>query len=175
LGSWSNRQGSQATSLKGRGPASVGLWPFVSAKSKEVARRKLRAERADSDRGLLFDAENLKVEEYLDSWLTDSVRDTVRQRTFERYESIVRVHIKPALGRVKLGALTPNHVRRLYRQKLDHGLAPRTVNYIHTTLHKALKDAVSDALIPRNAATALRLRDPRNRRYTRSPRIKRAS
>jgi integrase len=153
LGSWSNRQGSQATSLKGRGLASVGLWPFVSAKSNEVARRKLRAERADSDRGLLFDAENLKVEEYLDSWLTDSVRDTVRQRTFERYESIVRVHIKPALGRVKLGALTPNHVRRLYRQKLDSGLAPRTVNYIHTTLHKALRDAVSGALIPRNAAS----------------------
>jgi integrase len=93
------------------------------------------------------------VGEYLDSWLTDSVRDTVRQRTFERYESIVRVHIKPALGRVKLGALTPNHVRRLYRQKLDSGLAPRTVNYIHVTLHKALKDAVSDALIPRNAAS----------------------
>ncbi len=126
---------------------------YVSGKSKEDARRKLRAARADSDRRLLFDAENLKVGEYLDSWLTDSVRDTVRQRTFERYESIVRVHIKPALGRVKLGALTPNHVRRLYRQKLDSGLAPRTVNYIHTTLHKALKDAVSDALIPRNAAS----------------------
>jgi integrase len=126
---------------------------YVSAKSKEDARRKLRAARADSDRGLLFDAENLKVGEYLDSWLTDSVRDTVRQRTFERYESIVRVHIKPALGRVKLKALTPNHARGLYREKLDSGLAPRTVNYIHTTLHKALKDAVSDALIPRNAAS----------------------
>jgi integrase len=62
-------------------------------------------------------------------------------------------HIKPALGRVRLDSLTPNHVRRLYRQKLDSGLAPRTVNYIHVTLHKALKDAVSDALIPRNAAS----------------------
>src|SRR5215211_5418267 len=58
----------------------------------------------------------------------------------------------------QLDALTPNHVRRLYRQKLDGGLAPRTVNYIHVTLHKALKDAVSDALIPRNAAS---VRDPR--------------
>jgi integrase len=62
------------------------------------------------------------------------------------------VHIKPALGRVKLKALTPNHVRGLYREKLDSGLAPRTVNYIHVTLHKALKDAVSDGLVPRNAA-----------------------
>ena len=147
---------------------------YVSSKNKEDARRKLRAARADSDRGLLFDTADLRLGDYLDSWLTDSVKDTVRQRTYERYESIVRVHIKPALGRVKLDALTPNHVRRLYRQKLDSGLAPRTVNYIHVTLHKALKDAVSDALIPRNAAS-VRARDPRNPKYTRSPQTRRAS
>ena len=142
---------------------------YVSGKSKEEARRELRAVRADSDRGLLFDAENLKLGEYLDSWLSDSVRDTVRQRTFERYESIVRVHIKPTLGRVKLVALTPNHVRRLYRQKLDSGLSPRTVNYIHTTLHKALKDAVSDALIPRNAASVKAPRPERPEIHPLSP------
>ncbi len=78
---------------------------------------------------------------------------TVRQRTFERYEQIVRVHIKPAVGRVKLKALSPAHARALYRQKLDSGLSPRTVNYyIHVTLHKALSQAVSDGLVPRNAA-----------------------
>jgi integrase len=36
------------------------------------------------------------------------------------------------------------------------GLAPRTVNYIHVTLNKALKDAVSDGLIPKNAASAVK-------------------
>jgi integrase len=54
---------------------------------------------------------------------------------------------------MKLKALTPNHMRHLYRQKLDSGLAPRTVNYIHTTLHKALSQAVSDGLVQRNAAS----------------------
>jgi integrase len=80
----------------------------------------------------------------------------VRQRTWERYEQIVRVHLKPALGRVKLKALTPAHARVLYREKLDSGLATRTVNYVHTTLHKALKDAVADELIPRNAAASVK-------------------
>jgi integrase len=122
-------------------------------KTKEEARKALREARAHTDAGLVFDAANLKVGEYLDRWLTDSVRDTVRQRTFERYESIVRVHIKPAFGRVKLKALTPSHVRGLYRKKLDSGLAPRTVNYIHVTLHKALSQAVSDGLVQRNAAS----------------------
>jgi integrase len=88
--------------------------------------------------------------------LNDSVRDTVRQRTWERYEQIVRVHIKPSLGRIKLKALTPTHIRGLYREKLDAGLASRTVQYIHTTLHKALKDAVADGLIPRNVTEAVK-------------------
>ena len=63
--------------------------------------------------------------EYLDRWLADSVRDTVRQRTYERYESIARAHVKPAFGRLKLKALTPAHVRASYRQKLDSGLSLR--------------------------------------------------
>lgn len=71
----------------------------------------------------------------------------MRQRTFERQEQIVRVNIKPALGRLKLKSLTPAHVRELYREKLDAGLAPGTVRCIHTVLGKALKQAVADSLI----------------------------
>jgi integrase len=97
------------------------------------------------------------VGEYLDRWLSDSVRDTVKATTFERYEQIARLHLKPALGRVKLNALTPAHVRGLYREKLEAGSSARTVRYIHTTLHKALKQAVMDSLIPRNATEAVKL------------------
>jgi integrase len=84
------------------------------------------------------------------------VRDTVRQRTYERYEQMVRVHIKPTLGCVKLRALNAAQVRSLYREKLDAGLATRTVRYVHTTLNKALKDALADGLIPRNAASTVK-------------------
>jgi integrase len=88
--------------------------------------------------------------------LSDSVADTVRPTTFERYEQIVRVHIRPVLGKLKLKNVTPAHVRGLYREKLEVGLSPRTVQYIHVTLHKALKQAVADGLIPRNATEAVR-------------------
>jgi len=74
------------------------------------------------------------------------VQDTVRRSTFVQYESVVRCHIGPAFGRLKLKSLTPAHLRGLYREKQDSGLAPRTVQYIHVTLHKALKQAVMDRL-----------------------------
>src|SRR5215211_6342912 len=127
---------------------------------------KLTKAKADRDTGFVFDAANLTLGNYLDRWINDSVRDTVRQRTWERYEQIVRVHIKPALGRVKLKNITPTHARALYREKLDAGLSRRTVQYIHTTLHKALKDAVSDGLVPRNVTEGIKPPRPKKKEIT---------
>jgi integrase len=71
------------------------------------------------------------------------VADTVRPTTFERYEQIVRLHIRPVFGKLKLKNVTPAHVRGLYREKLEDGLSPPTVQYIHVTLHKALKPSTT--------------------------------
>jgi hypothetical protein len=38
------------------------------------------------------------LSEYLDLWLRDSVKETVRLTTYQGYERIVRLHIKPTLG-----------------------------------------------------------------------------
>jgi integrase len=143
------------TSYRGAYVGLDGKRRYVSGKTKEEARRNLRRARGNAERGLVFDADNLQVGEYLDRWLSDSVRDTVKATTFERYEQIARLHLKPSLGRVKLKGLTPAHVRGLYREKLEAGSSARTVRYIHTTLHKALKQAVMDGLIPRNATEAV--------------------
>jgi integrase len=65
------------------------------------------------------------------------------------------------LGRLRLKALTPAHVRALYRQRLDSGLAPRTVLHVHHVLSKALKQAHDDGLVPRNAAGPVKPPRPR--------------
>ena len=128
---------------------------YVSAKKKTDTERALRQAMADADRGLVFDAGTLTLGDYLNRWLYDSVKDTVRNTTYERYEQIARKHIVPALGNVKLKDVTPTHVRTLYKDKL-RSLSPRTVQYIHVTLHKALRQAVNDGLISRNATEAVK-------------------
>jgi integrase len=96
---------------------------------QEVADKLARA-LSDRAQGLTFEAGSLKLGEYLDRWLPD-IHNTVRQRTWERYEQIVSVHIKPALGRVKLKDLSATHARGLYREKLESGSSPRTVHPHH--------------------------------------------
>jgi integrase len=118
--------------------------------------------RALSDRGddLAFDAGKQTVGEYLDRWLSHSVRDTVRKGTFERHEQVIRLHIGPALGDLKLKALGPAHVQALYRDRLDAGLSPATVQKIHAILHKALDQAVRWSLVPRNATEVVKAPRP---------------
>ena len=124
-------------------------------KTRQEVATKLAKALSDRESGLNFDAEGLKLGEYLSRWLEDSVKDTVRNTTYARYEQISRTHIVPMLGSVKLKTLSPTHVRSLYKEKLS-SLSPRTVQYIHVTLHKALKQAVNDGLIPRNATEAVK-------------------
>jgi integrase len=135
---------------------------YVSAKTKTGCRDKLRQAMSDADCGLGVNAGGLTLGSYLDKWLPN-IKDTVRQRTWERYEQLVRVHIKPSLGSVKLKDLTRADLKNLYGEKLDSGLSARTVQYIHTTVHKALKDATIDELIPKNVAAHIRLPKPRKK------------
>jgi integrase len=68
----------------------------------------------------------------------------------------VRNYLVPTLGWIKLRALTPAHLRGLYREKTETGLSARTVGYIHTTIHNALEQAVKDGLVPRNVADVVK-------------------
>src|SRR5918992_1274167 len=129
-------------------------------KTRKEAADKLAKALADRVSGYTFDTENMSVGEYLDRWLNDSGRGSVRLSTYERHEQIVRLHLKPALGRVKLTKLTPAHVQGLYRDKLDSGLTPATVQKIHTVLHKALDQALKWNMVPRNAADAVKAPRP---------------
>ncbi len=130
------------------GPDGKRHW--VSAKTKTECWRKLNMAMADADRGILPPPANLTVEQYLISWLADSVKGTVSRATYDGYKRDVHHHIIPELGRRKLKELTPGDIRRLYRKMTERGLKDRSSEYVHTTLRKSLKAAVVDRLITHN-------------------------
>ncbi|MDP8925492.1 MAG: site-specific integrase, partial [Actinomycetota bacterium] len=124
------------------------------AKTRKDAAAKLRAAIAERDGGVLTDAGKLLTKDYLRCWI-DDIEGTIRPRSWDRCEQMCRVHLTPALGNVKLKALSPAHIQPLYRSKLADGLAPGTIQHIHRTLSKALKAAVRRGLIPRNPCDAV--------------------
>ena len=67
---------------------------YVSGKNKSETRAALSKAKAGREDGFLSDAGTATLREYLDGWLDDT-RGTVRQRTWERHEQIVRVPSSP--------------------------------------------------------------------------------
>ena len=126
---------------------------------KEVA-DELAKVLSDRVAGIVYDDENVTVEEYLDRWLSDCVRGSVRRSTFDRDKILLDRHVKPALGGRKLKKLTSLDLQGLYRDRLDAGLSPSTVHKIHAIVHKALSQAVRWNMVPRNASEAVKAPRP---------------
>src|SRR5215207_9644359 len=129
---------------------------YVSAKRKTECERKLRDAMTDADRGLVFDASNQNVSEYMTRWLEDFAKANLASRTYHNYKLQIREHIVPAFGKMKLSKLDTPNIQALYTTKLQAGLKPASIRYIHAVLRCALEKAVDLRLIPRNPAVSAR-------------------
>ena len=99
---------------------------------------------------------------YLEGWLDEVVRRSVRPKTFVSYRAIVRLHLAPALGKIPVGELRPADVQGYLNAKSASGLAPRTVAYHRNVLRQGLGHAERTELVWRNVAKlALPPRIPR--------------
>lgn len=136
------------------------------AHTEDDAVAALRKAHADNAAGIGIGNERTTLARYMEDWLA-SVESSLRPNTFTRYESVTHRHIIPRIGRVKLRALTPNHVRRLYadlakdgihrKGQKPRGLAPRSIHKIHAVLHRALEQAAKDGEVVRNVAALVDL------------------
>jgi integrase len=105
------------------------------------------------DAGTYVAPQQLTVATYLvDHWFPAMEARGLRASTLARYETHVRCAIAPALGRLRLQALTPTHLNKLYRDLRAAGRAPKTIRNVHGVLSKALADAERWGLVGRNSA-----------------------
>jgi hypothetical protein len=124
-------------------------------KTRREAQDKLRAALRDLDAGLDLSADRQTVAQFLEKWLAASVKPSVKPRTFENYESIVRVRVVPRIGKRQLAKLTPLDLRSLYSELANAGLSPRSDHRTHRVLHGAFVQAMKWNLIPRNPSAGV--------------------
>ncbi len=130
--------------------------------NKKDAQRRLRELLSSLDNGTFSKPGKLTVASYLEQWLLDYCQPNLAPHTTQSYEFFIRRHIIPDIGLTPLCQLKPADLQHLYASKLSSGrrdgtggLGNRSVKYIHTTLHRALKSACKMGLISRNPADAV--------------------
>lgn len=121
--------------------------------TKKDAEKALAEKLHDMYRGVTIDVSTDTVADYLADWLTDK-ESKIRPSTYRSYEWLLRDHLIPQLGPVKLAELKPQHLQRLYSNllKQDKPLSKRSVHHLHGIIRQALKRAVKWDLVGRNVA-----------------------
>lgn len=125
---------------------------FYGKTRNEVSRKVARALH-ELEQGVSPADDQQTVKDFLQRWLENTAKPKVRYSTYRSYEQLVRVHLVPELGSIRLSKLTPDDIEGFINAKLDSGLSTRTVQYCHMVLKIALKSAVRKQTIPRNVAT----------------------
>lgn len=138
-------------------------WHKLTAATKKKAQDELNKLLTEMATGAYVAPSALTVGEYLARWLEGYAKPNVAAQTYQRYEVIIRLHLTPALGAIKLSKLHPMDIQRCHAEALESGrkdgrgqaLSARTVTHHHRVLREALEQAVRWQILPRNPADSV--------------------
>src|SRR6266567_8582882 len=136
-------------------------------KTRKEVQEKLRVALNEQKQGVLSTGPQQTMKQFLEQWLEEVHKPSIRICTYKGYRGYLDKHILPALGRIPVQKLTPQHVQAFYTRKQQEGLSAKSINNIHGMLHKALDHAVRWGLVPRNVCDAVSL--PKQTRHEMQP------
>jgi integrase len=135
----------------------------IYGKTRAEVARKLNAALQARERGTPMPPQRLTVEKLLDEWFDRDVKHRPLTRTRESYDYLIRVHLKPALGRKRVADLTVRDVEEFLRAKaneqssLGRQYAASTLRSLRAVLSGALTYGQRLDLVHRNVARLARV------------------
>jgi integrase len=143
----------------------------VYGRTRQEVAAELRRLQGATDAGLRVDRENQRLDAFAGVWMTETVRPRLRPKTIRTYETVLRIHILPALGHLPVARIRVQDVQAVLNARSRDGLSPRSVRMIRDVLRALLNSAARWGLVQRNvAALARRLRQRQaNGGYCRRP------
>ena len=129
-----------------------------SGKTQKEVREKMQAAIAELNAGTYLQPQKMTVGEWLDIWVTEYLGNA-KPHTRKSYEGVIKNHIKPAIGAVKLTSLTRvqvqkmiNGLRSTKQTSLGDKVNPKTAKNVHGVLHSALSQAILCGYLNTNPA-----------------------
>jgi integrase len=117
------------------------------------AKKELRRLIKSGDVGEHVEPDKITVAQWIDQWIKAGApgrkKKKVGQRTLERYEELLRVHVKPKLGARPLQKLAATEIDELYVE-LETKMAPMTLHHVHVTFNSCLSTAERKGLLVAN-------------------------
>src|SRR3989441_6626419 len=99
--------------------------------NKRDAQRYLTAARREMDLGAFVEPAAISLSEYLKRWLRDAARPRVSARTADGYEALLKRHIYPRIGYMRLDKVQPLDIQGVYGEMLVAKLSAIVVRHTH--------------------------------------------
>lgn len=129
---------------------------FSGFKTKRDAERAMTEKMQELNTGTFVEPSHEDFATYIQRWLEDK-KSQVRPSTLRSYDWLVRCHVVPNIGHIRVSDLRPQHLQTMYRT-LSEGESPlstRSIQQLHTVIHESLKRAVKWSIVARNVADAV--------------------
>jgi hypothetical protein len=94
------------------------------------------------NKGLAEKGGALTLEEFIIPWMKERHQQEVAYSTFERYSQLIRCHINPLIGHVKLMELNKRHVDQMLSAMNLAGQSKRSQRQARAVLSVAMSGAV---------------------------------
>ena len=132
-------------------------------KKQSVVKDWLLENRNQLRQGILPADDTVTLGEFMTNYMENVAKNNLRPKTIEGYEHLIKRHINPEIGRIKLTQLRPEHLQSFYSRKVQSGLSKRTVQFMHSIIHKTLKQALKWGVVNRNVAALVEAPKPTKR------------
>lgn len=109
-------------------------------------------------------ADSLTVTQAGDLWIERAISEGLERSTYEEYRRVLRLHIVPLIGSVKLVGLTRADVENLRDQLLSE-LSPKSATRVFSYFKIIMKMAEDKGLIPTNVADKVKLVTSKRHRH----------
>ncbi|WP_086350723.1 tyrosine-type recombinase/integrase [Candidatus Enterococcus clewellii] len=108
------------------------------------------------------------LSEWLDHWLYVAIKNKVKLSTWTSYESKIRNHINPFLGKIKLQLIERRHISTFLQELSTRQYSENTIKNIFTILSSSLNYAVENGCLIKNPCKGLSLSSRGKRRDIRA-------
>ncbi len=129
---------------------------FVYASTQSEVKKKLKAKKAELERGERKKNTVYTLEQWILYYLENYKKNEVKETTFSTYMDQFNKHIKgEGIGKIKLNRLTSDILQRFYNSKQSAGYNAKTIKHIYILINSSLKKAVQLKILSENANMAV--------------------
>ena len=125
-----------------------GKYVVRYAKTQKLALEKLAELNREKSLGVTLTS-SIKLNQFLPEWL-EVHKNTIREKSYDRYKGIIKNHIIPRLGKYSLNKLTPEIITNTWARMITEGYSPTLTRHCQRRLSVALNVAVKRNIISRN-------------------------